>query len=175
MRAKRLRIAAALLVGITLIAIVDHTRGILPIGDDWHRYHGKTFEVMRVIDGDTLDLRTPDGDRATTRVRLWGVDTPEISRDPDEPDEDYARDALKHTRQHAEDASVTLYLQKHRTRGRYGRLLAYVELPEGQDLGGELLAEGLAERDGRWGHDRMRAYRELEDAARDQAVGIWSE
>lgn len=175
MRTRRLRIVATLLVAITLIAIVDHTRGILPIGDDWHRYHGKRFEVMRVIDGDTLDLRTPDGDRATTRVRLWGVDTPEISRDPDEPDEDYAREALDHTRQRLAGSMVTLYLQRHRTRGRYGRLLAYVELADGQDLGGELLAEGLAERDGRWGHDRMSVYRELEEAARDQAIGIWSE
>src|SRR4030042_1077580 len=44
---------------------------------DIARYHGKTFTVVNVVDGDTIDVDAPDGEHEHTRIRLWGVDTPE--------------------------------------------------------------------------------------------------
>lgn len=44
---------------------------------DFQKYHQKQFRVHRVIDGDTIDLDIPDGLKQQTRVRLWGIDTPE--------------------------------------------------------------------------------------------------
>jgi len=44
---------------------------------DVARYHGKTFTVVNVVDGDTIDVDVPDGEYEHTRIRLWGVDTPE--------------------------------------------------------------------------------------------------
>lgn len=49
----------------------------------------ETAEVVAVIDGDTIDLTTADG---TARVRLIGIDTPEIGRGG-ETSECYAEEA----------------------------------------------------------------------------------
>jgi endonuclease YncB( thermonuclease family) len=65
-------------------------------------------------------------------------------------------------------------LEAHRTRGSYGRLLAYVELPEGGDLGAALLQAGLARADDRWPHARLDWYDRIERRARHEGVGIWS-
>ncbi len=32
--------------------------------------------MVKVVDGETLDVDCPDGDRDSTRIRLRGVDTP---------------------------------------------------------------------------------------------------
>jgi len=48
--------------------------------NDWSRYHQQTFLVARVVDGDTFDIHAPDQGKLVTRIRLWGVDTPEVSR-----------------------------------------------------------------------------------------------
>ena len=47
------------------------------VGDP-EKYNGETFRVVRVVDGDTLDVAVRDtvAGRSTTRIRLWGVDTP---------------------------------------------------------------------------------------------------
>ena len=44
---------------------------------DYERYNDKTFLVIKVIDGDTIDIDIPDGNDTHTQIRLWGVDTPE--------------------------------------------------------------------------------------------------
>ena len=44
---------------------------------DVRKYHGKTFTVVNAVDGDTIDINIPDGKYEQTRIRLWGVDTPE--------------------------------------------------------------------------------------------------
>jgi len=44
---------------------------------DTEKYHGKTFTVSNVVDGDTIDIDVPDGEYEHTRIRLWGIDTPE--------------------------------------------------------------------------------------------------
>lgn len=178
-RQLRRRKAAGLVIALLLIiaiALIDRLGGALPVGDDWHRYHDKSFEVVRVIDGDTLDLRIADGERQTTRVRLWGVDTPELARPGrDGPSEPFAEEAAALARELAEGRRVRLYLQEHRVRGRYGRLLAYVELPDGRVLNAELIEQGLSEHDDRWSHDRSEAYEQLEQRARAQRRGLWSD
>ena len=44
---------------------------------DSQKYHAKTFTVIKVVDGDTIDIDIPDGEYNHTRIRLWGIDTPE--------------------------------------------------------------------------------------------------
>ncbi|MCF7956800.1 MAG: thermonuclease family protein, partial [Phycisphaerae bacterium] len=44
------------------------------------KYHLKTFKVVKIVDGDTLDIDIPDGEYETTRIRLLGVDTPETKK-----------------------------------------------------------------------------------------------
>jgi micrococcal nuclease len=90
--------------------------------------------VTRVVDGDTLDVRL-DGGRLE-RVRLIGLDTPEVGTCG-------ASAATSAARRLADRARVVLRGDATQaTRDRYGRLLAYVWLPGGRDLGFRLLAEG---------------------------------
>jgi micrococcal nuclease len=132
-------------------------------------------QVIRVIDGDTLDVGLPDlvHDRPVTRVRLWGIDCPERGRN-DEPDEPLADDATALTRSLVQRQIVTLWLEPHRTRGDYGRLLAHVELSDGRVLNEALLADGLARAEDRWPHGRLARYAQVEHSARRQGVGMWS-
>lgn len=143
-------------------------------GADATRYDGRTFRVVAVIDGDTLDLDAKDGRHATTRVRLWGINTPEHAR-ADRPAQHGADAATQRATALAFGQSVTVRLESHRLRGRYGRLLAYVILPDGTVLNERLLSEGLAQADDRWPHRDMDRYDQLEDQAQREKRGLWFE
>jgi endonuclease YncB( thermonuclease family) len=96
----------------------------------------KAGRVTRVVDGDTVDVRL-DGGRAE-RVRVLGIDTPERG-------DCGSAAATAATRQLAGGRHVTLVGDATQdTRDRYGRLLAYVWLPGGRDLGYRLVATGHA-------------------------------
>ncbi|MEK7756378.1 MAG: hypothetical protein AAB385_04120, partial [Planctomycetota bacterium] len=76
------RNATALAAVIAVAALIVCERTVQgPIqGGDRSRYHDRTFHVVYVVDGDTIDIDAPDADKPKTRVRLWGVDTPELAR-----------------------------------------------------------------------------------------------
>ena len=144
--------------------------------DDMSAYHGVQTRVSRVIDGDTLEVALPDvlNDRPVTRVRLWGIDCPKTAR-PNKPAELWAEQATSFSRTLVHDAVVTLYIEAHRTRGVFGRVLAHVELLDGSSLNEALLLNGLAAADDRWPHSRLTRYAQLENTARRADVGIWSD
>ena len=77
--------------------------------------------LRRVVDGDTLDLRIDLGFRmfAELRVRLDGVDTPEI-RGPERP---YGLDATSFVLDWLTEAGELRVRTKKRT-GKYGRWIA---------------------------------------------------
>jgi endonuclease YncB( thermonuclease family) len=92
--------------------------------------------VSRVVDGDTLVVQL-DGGRAE-RVRLIGIDTPEVGRCG-------AARATKSARALALNKNVVLKGDRTQaTRDRYRRLLAYAWLPGGKDFGFQQLKRGLA-------------------------------
>lgn len=180
---RRRRISLALAAGLILLALVwaDRRWPVRETTDDYHRYHGRTFRVVHVVDGDTLDIDAPDRDRKTTRVRLWGIDTPEIAHPAfgQMENQPFGLEAKELTRQLAEGQMVRLELESHRVRDVFGRLLAHVFLPDGRCLNEELLIQGLARADRRPGdarfvHSRMSRYELLEQQARLQRRGIWS-
>ncbi len=119
-RQKRRRWLAVLSCATALAALIamDH-HGLLLHRSDWSRYHGRTFRVTKVIDGDTIEIAAPDGDRPVTRVRLWGIDTPELAR-PDEgrDAEPFADEAKALAVRLCRDQSVQLHLEPHQLRGR---------------------------------------------------------
>lgn len=165
--------AVTLLVALLLV-LADRSGLLLDTGDDVARYDGKWFTVVRVVDGDTLHIDAPDGDENTTRVRLWGVDTPEMARrDPSRPAEPFAEQASGLTRQLAEGQKVRLILEPYRPRGNYGRLLAYVELPDGTMLNEALISAGFTRADDRWNHSHLKRFESLEREAREAGRGLW--
>jgi len=168
--------ALGVVVALGLLGLIDHRGWLLYEGGDWTRYNGWTFAVVRVTDGDTLWIDAPDGDQDVTRVRLWGIDTPEKAwHDPPRPGEPFAEEASALSTRLALNQPVTLWLQRHRVRGAYGRLLAYAELPDGTVLNEELLIRGLARFDDRWPHEHLERYRLLEEQARKDGVHLWGE
>lgn len=77
--------------------------------------------VMKVVDGDTIDIRLSDGEQDT--VRYIGVDAPEVNRC-------YAGEATNHNEVLVTNRIVWLEKGFPSSRDRYGRLLAWVYLDE---------------------------------------------
>jgi micrococcal nuclease len=145
-----------------------------PPVDDLTRYHGKTFTCVNVVDGDTLDVDIPDGRWPRTRVRLWGVNTPETAK-PGQAAEHFGPEAGAFARHLAEGRPVRLELLAHDTRGKYGRLLAYVYLPDGSMLNRTLIVEGYGYADPRFPHREMAEFRRHMKQARDARRGLWKD
>ncbi len=172
------------LLAVTLLVRLDrgfHKRGWLPESTseqqtsvhDIEKYHGKTFVAVNVIDGDTLDVNVPDGQSKYTRIRLLGIDAPETHSET-LGKMYFASRATRSAEQLTLEKTVTVYLDKTGpTRGKYGRLLAYVKLPDGRFLNEVLLSEGIAYADLRFSHSFYNKYKQLEAAARSRKKGLW--
>jgi micrococcal nuclease len=94
-----------------------------------------TGTVEAVSDGDTIRL---DG---LGRVRLIGVDTPEIHGRV----ECFGREATAFVEDLLQAGDRVPYRPGREERDRYGRLLAYVWLPDGRFLNGLLVSGGYAQ------------------------------
>ncbi len=140
---------------------------------DFQKYHTKTFTVVNVVDGDTIDIDMPDGQDEHTRIRLWGIDTPETNN-PNVGVMYFGPEAAEFARELVLGKPVTVYLDEgNNTRGKYGRLLAYVKLPNGGFLNQILLTEGYAYADVRFRHSLYNRYKQLDASARSLKKGLW--
>jgi len=141
-------------------------------GADYTRYNGKSFQVTHVVDGDTIDVDEPDRGGPATRVRLWGVDTPE-TKAPGKGVQHFGPEATAFTSRLCEGKTVRLELIRGKTRGKYGRLLAYVELPDGMMLNRELIRQGYGYADPRFHHPRETEFQQVQAQARAAGTGLW--
>jgi micrococcal nuclease len=136
-------------------------------------YHEQIFRCVKVVDGDTLDVDQPDGKYSGTRIRLWGVDTPETVR-PNRPVDHFGPEASALTRGLCLGEPLRLELLPHATRDRHGRLLAYVYLPDGRMLNRVLLETGHAFADPRFEHRFVRDFAARMQQARENHLGLWA-
>jgi endonuclease YncB( thermonuclease family) len=140
---------------------------------DLEKYHGREFIAVNVIDGDTFDIDIPDGHYQCTRIRLLGIDTPETGGE-EFGVMYFGPEAAKFTKELILGKPVTVYLDlPNPTRGKYGRLLAYVKLPDGRFLNEVLLIEGYAYADSRFSHSFYNKYMQLQTRARSGKKGLW--
>ncbi len=129
--------------------------------DEW-------VKVVHVFDGDTVKLA--DG----RRVRLLGINTPEIGRDgkPSQPFAEEARLSLKKLLSHESRIGLQYSLEQ---QDRYGRTLAHLFLPNGVNVQQHLLQSGVASTlvvpPNTWGE---RCYTRTEARTRQSGKGIWS-
>lgn len=145
------------------------------IDTDFARYHDRSFRVVNVVDGDTIDIDVPDGDARHTRIRLWGVDTPELAHFG-KPTMHFGPEAAAFARATLEGRTVHVVLSPIDTRGNFGRLLAYVFLERGGVMFNEMLIErGYAYADPRFDHHYKRQFRDAEKRARRAGMGLWAE
>lgn len=150
---------AIILVATLVLALVPAWALAAPAQAESQSWSGR---VLVVIDGDSLIVRR-QGKRV--KVRLAQVDCPE-------PQQPFGREAKRFTTRAAlgktvvvENAVVDPYYKK--------RMRASVILPDGRDLGLELVKEGLA-----WNYRRYSTnplLPDLEKDARRQKLGLWSQ
>ena len=128
--------------------------------------------VVRVIDGDTVDVRV---DGATERIRLIGIDTPESVAE-DRPVQCFGTEASAHTAALLPPGVEVRIERDEVTRDRYGRLLAYLwrtddELLVNLDLVEGGYADAVSFGDNEALYDLLAA---AEASARASGLGLWS-
>ncbi len=125
--------------------------------------------VTRVIDGDTIVVML---DGAQEKVRLLGIDTPEKDSRYTKA-EPMNKAATRRVKELAENRTVTLVSGGKDKMDKYGRLLAYVILPDGRVLNEILVKEGLAAVYRWFEYSEKRRYIVMEAEAKAACKGIW--
>ncbi len=97
-------------------------------------------EVISVIDGDTIKVRTGGW---TDNVRLIAIDTPEVAHHGN-PDECHGPEATARLVEMLPKGTVVQLVRDEQARDIYGRLLAYVYAPDGTLINLQLAVEGHA-------------------------------
>ncbi len=100
-----------------------------------------TVQVVRVIDGDTIQVCCVFGDRVT--VRYVGVDTPEIHH-PMKGVERYGKEASEANRKLVDGKTVRMEFDVQQF-DKYGRILAYLYLEDGTFVNAWLVEHGFAQ------------------------------
>jgi endonuclease YncB( thermonuclease family) len=129
--------------------------------------------VIRVVDGDTVDIQLEDG--TTERLRLIGIDTPEVV-DPRKPVQCFGREASSHAHELLDGQVVMLEVDASQgQRDIYGRLLAYLWLPDNRNFGEVMIADGFAhEYTYRLPYTYLDSFSAAQDTAMANQVGLWS-
>ena len=166
-RGTAVRLTAAL-VGLLLVSACSDPTADTPVPTASSETP-ELFTVLSVADGDTI---TVDVAGARERVRLIGIDAPEVSGAP----ECFGSEAAQYAKNSLSGTSVGLVLDPTQDdRDRYGRLLRYVILPDGTDFDAQLITLGYAHE---YTYDkpyqRQSAYRAAQSAATSADRGLWS-
>jgi len=129
---------------------------------------GETARVVRIVDGDTIDVAIAG---ETYRVRYIGIDAPESVR-PDSPVEWMGPEASEANRRLVEGKTVRLERDVSET-DRFGRLLRYVWVGDVM-INAELVRLGYANA-GAYPPDvkYQEVLRRAEREARDAGRGLW--
>jgi len=133
----------------------------------------ETVQVLRVIDGDTIEVSLKNKKET---IRLIGIDAPETV-DPRKPVQCFGKEA-------SDKASVlltgkTIILEPDSTQGerdKYGRLLRYVFL-DGLNFNKLMISKGFAHEYTYQNnpYKYMEEFKNAEKKAREGKIGLWSE
>jgi len=128
--------------------------------------------VVRVVDGDTVDVNL---DGQVVRLRLIGIDTPEIV-DPRTSIQCFGREASAKAHELLDRQTVTVEADTTQDDvDRYGRLLRYIWLPDGRLFNQEMIDQGYAfEYTYRVPYKYQAEFKQAERDAREQQRGLWS-
>ena len=131
----------------------------------------KPYEVTKVADGDTFTIKV--GEQSVT-VRMIGIDTPETV-DPRKVVQCFGKEASDKTKELILHKFVTLETDP--TQGitdKFGRVLAYVYLPNSVSINEHLVENGYAhEYTYNLPYAKQAEFKEAEKEAREQKLGLW--
>lgn len=131
------------------------------------------YLVSRVVDGDTLKVIIADKEET---VRIVGINTPETV-DPRRSVECFGKEASIRAQELLSGQRVRLERDSTQSdRDRYQRLLRFVFLADGTDVGLQLIQEGMAMESlySSTPHQYHQLYVTAEEAARSNNVGLWA-
>ncbi len=134
--------------------------------------HSEPATVVRVIDGDTVDVRVLG---QVERVRFIGLNTPE-TKDPRRPVQCFGREASAKAKELLDGKRVELEADPSQgDRDRYGRILRYVFLPDGRNFAEVMIQEGYGhEYTYRLLYKYQERFKAAERNARKHERGLWS-
>jgi micrococcal nuclease len=165
---RRIWVPGRLIFALILLALATAGQAI------WTRSGGGPYEervlVTDVVDGDTIYVAR--GRRHTT-VRFIGVDAPETFH-RDKPAQPFGPEASAFTKRSLEGKWVHLEFEPLDRKDRYGRLLAYVFLPDGTFFNEELLRKGYARVYTRSHFRHKKHFLLVQEEARQARKGLWA-
>ena len=128
--------------------------------------------VIRVVDGDTIVINYH---RKSEKVRLLCVNTTESVHPDKKQNIPMGKTASDYTKERLAGKYVALEFEG-KTRGQYGRLLAYVFV-DGRNFNLELVRKGLSPYYTKHGLSKRydKKFREVERYARDHRLNIWGD
>ncbi|MBS4235117.1 thermonuclease family protein [Campylobacter vulpis] len=117
--------------------------------------NNESFEakVVRVIDGDTLDILSVRGQE---RVRIYGIDAPELGQE-------FGPQSKAYLQQLVLNQKLTIF---YKDKDRYDRIVARITRRE-EDVGKRLVSEGYA-----WAY-WAKNYELEQMKAKEQKKGLW--
>jgi micrococcal nuclease len=131
----------------------------------------ETARVLKVSDGDTITVRL---DGHTEKVRLVGIDSPELHDDRQDY-RDVAYAAKNYARSLLGGETVTLDADPRQgDRDRYGRLLRYVVLDDGTNVNEIMVRKGYAHVYTRYNFALKARFKLAEDEAKRGRLGVWA-
>lgn len=126
--------------------------------------------VTHDTDGDTIDVQRGSDKEI---VRFIGMDTPE-THDPRKPLQCYGPQAAAHTKTLLEHKYVQLVADPEDSdRDKYGRILRYVYLPNGELVNAELVRDGYAFAYVVFPFSKIDQFKALQSQAKAANVGLW--
>ncbi len=151
------------------IAITSCILSLSPLAIAASPSSNETAVVVRVIDGDTVQVKLASGKRE--KVRIIGIDTPETV-DPRKPVQCFGKEASAKMKKLLTRKKVTLIKNPAEDTDKYKRLLRYVDLKT-EDIGASMIRDGYAFSYKQYPHPRLEDYNVLESEAREQNKGLW--
>jgi micrococcal nuclease len=129
-----------------------------------------TARVLTVHDGDTITVRI---DGRTEKVRLVGIDSPELDDERQEY-RDAAYAARNYARLRLGGETVTLETESRQPdRDQYGRLLRYVILDDGTNVNEDLVRKGYAHVFDKYQFELKPRFKTAEAEAKREKLGVW--
>lgn len=130
------------------------------------------YLITEVVDGDTYKIHYEGKEQ---KIRLIGVDTPESVHPDKTKNTNYGKQASDYVKQLIENQYISLEFDVSKT-DKYGRLLAYVYLENGQMLNEKLVKEGYAQVATYPPNVKyVDNFKILQEEARKNKVGFWKE
>lgn len=133
---------------------------------------GDLYKVTSITDGDTIKV---DINGKIETLRFIGIDTPE-TKDPRKPVQCFGPEASSKMQSFVQSKSVRLASDATQdNRDKYGRLLRYVFLEDGRNVGYEMVKDGYAHE---YTYDKPYKYqsqfKRAEQTAHDSYSGLWA-